>query len=147
MSTSALGTTLTAIQAGLDALTALSGVNVFSVPVSQEDGGLECVWLDDATFNEEEAAMGGSRMEAWDIPGEVWAKTQEWKGSLESTGQAARNRVLTLFAAIETYINDTYVSSYPHVTITAGTLRYGRTDGGYGCAMSFTLQMRNIKNP
>ena len=147
MSTTAIGTTLDAIQTGLSAVSGLSEVNVFSVPVSWEVGGEECIWMGDATFNEEESAMGGERGEVWDIEAQVWGKLCSWQGDTESTGREARDRLLDLYALIETYINDTYTGTYPNVVMTAGVLRQYNLPEGYRCVMDFTLTMGNIKNP
>ena len=147
MSTTAIGTVLDAIQSGLSSVSGLSGVNVFSVPVSAEAGGEECIWMGDATFNEEESAMGGERGEVWDIEAQVWGRICHWEGDIEVTGREARDRLLELYALIETYINDTYTGTFPNVVITAGALRQGLLPDGHRCAMDFTLTMGNIKNP
>ncbi|MDD2756891.1 MAG: hypothetical protein PHS80_15365, partial [Methanothrix sp.] len=75
MSTSVLGTTLDAIVDGLNARPNLSTVNVFSGPVSVEEGGTECISLLKATLIEIHLIMGGGREETWDIDGELWALT------------------------------------------------------------------------
>ena len=147
MSTTAISTVMSDVRDGLAGLSGLSDVTVFSFPVSAEVGGEECIWMGDPTFDEEESAMGGERGEVWSIPCQVWGRDCHWDGDVESMGRAARERAVELFALIETYINDTYTTSYPKVTITAGKLHQSVLPGAHRCAMDFTLTMGNIKNP
>jgi hypothetical protein len=152
MSTSAIGTTLDAIRAGLISVSGMSGVNVFSGPVAEEEGGQECIWFGDAALTEVEMSMGGSRTETWDVSGEVWAALKPWQAATgtattETTIKAARDRLLVIYGLLETYINDTYLGTYPMASLTAGTLRQGIIPEGRRCAMDFTLTVENHKNP
>ena len=151
MSTSALGTTLDAIRAGLILRAGLAGVNVYSGPVSHEEGGRECIWMDNATLNEEAAAMGGQRSEVWQVKCQLWADVDAWQGasagSTEETIKAARDRALAIFAEVESYINDTYTGTLPDVNVTAGELRQGYMPDGRTCAVDFTLTIEYMKNP
>ena len=147
MSTSAVGTVLDDIRAALILRGALTGVNVFSGPVSEEEGGQEFVWFGNATLVETPASMGGNLFDTWEISGEVWAAMKSWQGDTETTIKAARDRALAVFAQIEAHINDTYVGSYPDVTITAGELRQGVIPDGRRAAVNFTLTLQDIKNP
>ena len=142
----AIGTVLDAIRAALILRANLSGVNVFSGPVSWEEAGVECIALGDARLDEEEMAMGGNRLEEWDVDGEILTQ-RPWQTTTETTIKAARDRTLALFAEVETHINDTYTGSYPHVTVTAGSLSQQMSTDWRRCWLTFTLHIRNPKNP
>ena len=145
MSTSSLGTTLDAVQAGLAARPGLADVNVFSGPVSIEEAGQECIAFGDARLNEEAMAMGGNRWEVWTIDGELRV-VKTWEGSTEETIKAARDRALELFAEIETYLNDTYTGDLPDVEVSSGELQQLIGGEGRVCRLIFTLQMKDEKN-
>lgn len=148
MSTSAIGTQLDAIRAGLVLRSGLSGVNVFSGPVSFEEAGLECIAFGDATLDETFGAMGGNRRETWTVKGEIRKVIKSWASSTEETIKAARDRDLVLFAEIESYINDTYnTGTLPDANITAGELAQGFGPDGRWCSLLFDLQIRAMKNP
>lgn len=142
-----LGTTLDAIVDGLNARPNLSTVNVFSGPVSVEEGGTECISLLKATLIEIHLIMGGGREETWDIDGELWALTSTWQGDTESSIRHARDRALELFAEVETYINGTYTGALPYVHATAGELTQGYGPDGRLCGLEFTLTLRAAINP
>ena len=146
MSTSALGTVLDALCAGWAARPGMSGVNVFTGPVTVEEAGLECIALGDAELTEVVAAMGGSRQESWDVQGELRV-IKPWQGDTETTIAATRDRSLELFAEIETYINDTYLGELPDVEIVSGEMRPDFNPDGRACSLLFTLTIMTIKNP
>jgi hypothetical protein len=149
MSTSVVGTTLDAIRAALVLRSDLTGVNVFSGPVSEEEGGTECIWFGDAELIEEPAAMGGNVTDDWTVDGQAWAIMKPWQDSTELTIKAARDRALAIFAEVEEHIGDTYgeSASLPTVGITEGTLRQGITPEGRRCAVDFKIVISNLKNP
>lgn len=147
MSTTAIGTILDDLVADWSALSALVGVNVFSGPVPVgEESGLECIVIGQASLDESPAAMGGTRLEEWHVDGEMYIAAT-WQSTTEATIKAARDRALELFAAVETYINDTYTGALPDVEITAGTLTPAFTSEARTCWLSFTLRIRATKNP
>jgi len=145
MSTSAIGTTLDALCDGLRAQ--LTGVNVYSADVSLEEAGLECIAFMGASLEESAAAMGGTREETWRIQAAVQTILKPWQDDAERTIRAARDRALELFAEVETYCNDTYVGSYPDVEVEAGELMQTYSVEGRVCALSFTVTLRQMKNP
>ena len=147
MSTSPLGTVLDDIRAALILRENLSGVNVYSGPVTREEGGEECVWFGDAHLMEAELAMGGKRSETWDVEGEAWTFAKPWQGSTEETIKAARDRAFAIYAEIETHLNDTYTSQLPDVTLTSGDMRQGIETDGRGCAINFTMTVKTSINP
>lgn len=146
MSTSVIGTTLDAIVDGLRACSDLATVNVFSGDVSLEEAGLECIALVAATLDEVAAAMGGEREESWQVQGATQV-IASWLGDTETTIRYARDRALELFAAVETYLNDTYTGLYPNVEVTAGELSQFYSPEGRICSLGFTLDLTGLKNP
>jgi hypothetical protein len=146
MSTSAIGAVLDAIQAGLSA--EFATVNIFTGPVSREEAGLECIVFGDCRLTEERGAMGGTKLEMWDVDGVVYtASDKHWVGSTEETIRASRDRTLALFATVETYLNDTYTGALPDVEITAAEMQEGYDPEGRWCALTFTLEVKATKNP
>lgn len=146
MSTSQIGTVLDAIRAGLVNVSALTGVAVYSGFVSLEEGGLECIEFGKATLQEEPNTMGGNKLETWDVEFQLIG-SKPWQGDTETTIKAARDRALALFAAVETYINDTYTGSLPDAEITAGSLESGYGPEQRACLITGTLTIRYVKNP
>ena len=146
MSTSAIGTVLDAIRAGLAARPGLTDVNVFTGPISREEAGLECIAFGEARLNEEPHTMGGNKAETWDVDGETRV-VESWQGDTEDTIEAARDRALELFAEVETYLNDTYVADLPNVKVTSGSLTQDITPDGRACSLLFTMTVRAVKNP
>jgi len=146
VSTSAIGTILDAIVAGIDALGALDGVNIFSGPVLRmEEAGEEAVFLGDCRLTEVEMAMGS---ETWTIQGEVITAGKTWQGTTEQTIKASRDRTLAIFAALETYLNDTYTSPLPDVTVTSAELiPFLSPEIGRGTSLQFELTVKASKNP
>ena len=145
MSTSSLGTVLDAIRAALILRSNLTGVSVFSGPVSLEEAGQECIAFGDARLDENAMAMGGNRWEVWNIEGEIRI-VKPWAGSTEQTIKAARDRALALFAEIETHVNDTYKGALPDVEVSSGSMEQWSGEGRI-CRLLFTLQMKDDKNP
>lgn len=150
MSTSSIGTELDSIRSGLIARAALGLVNVYTGPVSIEEAGLECIAIADCSLDEEEASIGGLgstyREESWDIEGEIRI-VKAWEVDTETTIKSARDRALELLAEVETYLNDTYVGTYPNVELIAGELIQTVGPEGRVCSILFTLQMTTLKNP
>lgn len=148
MSTSAIGTVLDALVDGLRARPGLNGVNIFSAYVSLEESGLESIELGDATLTEEELAMGGARLETWDVECVLFGQAKSWEGDTETTIRAARDRGLELFAEVESYVNQTYLSgAYPYVAMAAGKLESGYGPETRAARLTFTLRVLAFKNP
>ncbi|MBU0630998.1 MAG: hypothetical protein KKC80_08855, partial [Candidatus Margulisbacteria bacterium] len=78
MSTSQVGTVIDAIRAALILRANLSGVNVFSGPVSHEEAGEECIAFGDMRLVDGTLAMGGKRKGTWDIDGEIRVYPRSW---------------------------------------------------------------------
>lgn len=146
MSTAVVGTVLDSIRAGLIAVTGLSGVNVFSGPIPFEEAGVECIAFGDARLNEEPAAMGGVREERWTVDGEIRV-VKAWQGTTEQTIKAARDRALAIYAAVETYINDTYTGSLPDASMSDGDLKQSYLPDGRVCSVLFSVLITELKNP
>jgi hypothetical protein len=146
MSTAVVGSVLDSIRSGLVAVTALKDVNVFSGPVPLDEAGLECVAFGDARLAEEPAAMGGEREERWTVDGEIRV-LKSWEGTTETTIAAARTRALAIYAAVETYINDTYTGSLPDVSMSDGELRQSYLPDGRVCSVLFSVLIVQLKNP
>ena len=146
MTTSAIGSQLDAIRAGLAAVGGLSGVNIFSGVVGVEEAGQECVAFGNGTLEEVELSMGGNRLETWQIGGEVYV-VKPWAGTTETTIEAARDRALAIFALVETYINDTYSGTMPDVAVNEGEIENGYGTEGRWCLLSFGFKLRASKNP
>ncbi len=145
MSTTALASTLEDIVDGLAA--ALPEVNVFSGEVSTEEAGLKCVAFGECRLSESPAGMGGYRQETWEIDGEIRRVVTGWQGTTEETIRAAREDALTIFAAIETYLNDTYVGDMPDVNLSSGQMVSSYGPDVRWCSLLFTLELSNLKNP
>jgi hypothetical protein len=135
-----------AIRAALIIRSGLSGVNVFTAPASDEDGGEESIEFGEATMDEDAFAMGGIRQEIWDVDGKITV-AKPWQGGVELTFAAARTRVLAIWAELETHLNDTYTGAYPMVALTAAKLTYWSSDVGCLCEIEFTVQIQGQKNP
>ncbi len=146
MSTSQVAVVLDDLRAGLVLVDALADVAVFSGPVAVDEAGLECVAFGDARLTEEPAAMGGTREERWTIDGEIRI-LRAWETDTETTIAAARARALALFAAVETYINDTYTGTLPDVSISDGELRQTYLPEGRVCSVLFSVLVTAFKNP
>ena len=146
MSTSALGSALDSLIAGLDALAALEGVVVNSADISIEEGGTEAIVLGDCELEEVELTMGGGRLETWTVDGAIRI-TRPWAGTTETTIKAARDRALAVFAALETYLNDTYTGSVPDITLQSATVNQYPDPEQRVCVVLFTLKIVNTKNP
>lgn len=147
MSTSAIGTVLDALRAALILRANLTGVQVYSAAVSLEEAGLESIEFGDAELVEEELAMGGSKLETWDVECALVGQAKPWQGDTEATIKAARDRALALFAEVETHVNDTYTGTYPHVVVAAGKLESGYGPETRACRLTFTLRVMAVKNP
>jgi hypothetical protein len=146
MSTSAIGTVLDAIRAALVLRSGLSGVNVYTGRVSVEEAGTECIAFGGGTLTEIRQAMGGNKLETWEIGGETRV-VKPWQGTTETTIKAARDRVLAIFAQVETHINDTYTGDYPDVEISAGDIDPTFGPEGWTCSLTFSMTIRALKNP
>ncbi len=148
MSTSAIGTSLDAIRAGLILRAGLSGVTVFTGPVPPEEAGLECIAFGDAELTEVGAAMGGLRAETWQVSGEIRVVKPWQNGGTETTIKAARDRDLAIFAELESYLNDTYsAGAYPDASLTEGEMRQIFNPDGRVCSLLFTFSVTAVKNP
>lgn len=146
MSTSAIGTVLDALRTSLVARTNLSGVNVFSGPVSAEEAGLECIAFGDADLTEVAFAMGGLRQETWTVEGETRV-VAAWKGTTELTIAAARDRALAIFAELESHLNDTFTGGLPNAELTSARIAQNMNPEGRVCSLVFTLTITAVKNP
>lgn len=146
MSTSVIGTQLDAIRAGLVVVAALSGVNVYSGTVSLEEAQTECIAFGPCTLTDAVYTAGGGRIETWDVEGEIRV-IKPWQGTTETTIKAARDRLAELFAAVETYLNDTYTGEVPDVSITSGRMVQEYHPDGRMCSLTFTLAITAAKNP
>ena len=147
MSTSAIGTTIDDIRAGLASRAGLSEVNVFSGTVPVEEAGRECIALGYATLSEVAAAMGGVREETWTLAGSEIRVIAGWQGDTEATIKAARDRALEILAEVEGYLNDTYTGSLPSAQLTGAELSQNFVAEGRECRVTFELTIENIKNP
>lgn len=147
MSTSAIGTIKDALVAALKLRANLAGVNIFSGFVGVEEAGVECIALEDARLVEVAAAMGGNRIETWEIDGEVAAVKPWTGGTTELTIKAARDRAVALLAEIETHLNDTYAGELPSAQLIGAELSDLIGAEGRVCVISFTLSMQQMKNP
>lgn len=146
MSTSAIGTTLDAIRAGLVLRDGLAGVNVFSGPVAYEEAGLECIAMGDAVLTEVAFAMGGAREETWTVHAETYV-LKPWAGDTELTIASARDRALALWAEVESYLNDTYTGSLPDASMESGEMEQGFGPDGRWCRLRFDFRVTAVKNP
>ena len=146
MSTSALGTALDALVAGLAALAALDGVAVVSGDIPLEDGGLEAIVLGDCELEDVALTMGGGRQETWTVEGVIRA-AKPWDGTTETTIAAARDRCLEIFAQLETYLNDTYTSQVPDISLESASLQQYPDPEQRVAVLLFKLSVLNVKNP
>ncbi len=147
MSTSAIGTVMDALVDALRARAGLSGVNIYSAPVSLEESGLESIEFGDADLEDEPLAMGGNKTETWNVECYLVGQAQSWDGDTETAIRSARDRTLELFAEVESYVNDTYTGSLPDVTLTAGKLESGYGPETRACRLTFTTRILASKNP
>lgn len=147
MTTSAIGTTIDAIRAGLASRSGLSEVNVFSGTVPVEEAGRECIALGYATLSEEAAAMGGTREETWTVTGSEIRVVTPWQRYTEATIKAARDRALEILAEVEGYLNDTYVGTLPDAQLTAAELSQNFVAEGRECRVTFEMTISGLKNP
>ncbi len=146
MSTSTISSVLDAIRAALVARGGLTGVQVFSAPVSYEEAGLECVAFGAGELTEIAATMGGNREETWRVDGEVRVE-KGWQGTTEQTISAARGRAIEIFAELEAYLNDTYQGSLPDVDLVSARMEQSIGQVGRVCQILFTIEVEAIKNP
>jgi hypothetical protein len=91
-------------------------------------------------------AMGSVKEETWEVDGELYV-VGVWQGDTEATIRASRDRILELFAEVESYINDTYLGEFPDAEVTAGELQQNIAAEGRACRMTFNLTVLGIKNP
>lgn len=138
-----IGTVLDQLVTDLSARPAFAEVNVFSGPIPVEHAGLECVAFGDTTLRGEEYAMAGSREENWEIHGEIYV-SRAWQGSIEETIKAARDRALEILDDVRTYLAESYLGSYPDVTLTAGEMSQTYTDEARVCRVAFVLTTKII---
>jgi hypothetical protein len=146
MSTSVIGSQLDVIRAGLVAVSGLTGVNVFSGPVSYEEAGTECIAFGSATLSEAVYTAGGGRVETWDVEGEIRV-VKPWAGGTELTIEAARDRLAVIFGLMETYLNDTYTGEVPDVSISSGRMVQDYVPEGRLCSLELTFTITAAKNP
>jgi hypothetical protein len=146
MTTSYIGSVLDDITDGLAARSGLQDVHVFSGPVSIEEAGTECIAFGDARLTDSMVAMGSVKEETWEVDGELYV-VGVWQGDTEATIRASRDRILELFAEVESYINDTYLGEFPDAEVTAGELQQNIAAEGRACRMTFNLTVLGIKNP
>lgn len=146
MTTSYIGSVLDDITDGLSGRSGLQDVHVFSGPVSIEEAGTECIAFGDARLTDSMVAMGSVKEETWEVDGELYV-VGTWQGDTEATIRASRDRILELFAEVESYINDTYLGELPDVEVTAAELQQNIAAEGRACRMTFNLTVLGIKNP
>lgn len=146
MTTSYIGSVLDDIVDGLSGRAGLQDVYVFSGPVSIEEAGTECIAFGDARLTDSMMAMGGVKEESWEVDGEVYV-VAGWQGDTESTIRSARDRILELFAEVESYVNDTYLGEFPDVEVSAAEMQQNIAAEGRSCRMTFNLTVLGVKNP
>lgn len=146
MSTSYIGTVIDDLVDGLRVVNDLTAVNIFSGNVTIEEAGTECVAFGRAELTESPHAMGGNRLEEWELSGETRVYAT-WQGDTETTIRAARDRALEILGDVETYVNDTYTGSLPDVNVTTGSIEDNIGPEGRVCSVLFTLTIRAAKNP
>jgi hypothetical protein len=147
VSTSAIGTVLDAIRAALIIRANLAGVNVFTGTVSHEEAGTECIAFGGGRLTEIAAAMGGHRLETWEVDGEIRVVSQTWAGTTETSAKAARDRTLALFAELETHLNDTYTGAMPDVCVSSAEMSNEYGPDYRFCSLRFGLTVSGLKNP
>jgi hypothetical protein len=146
MSTSIIGSQLDAIRAGLVLVPGLAGVNIFSGAITPEEAGQECIAFGDGTLGEIPAAFGGEREETWTVGGEIRI-VKPWADGTELTIKAARDRALTVFALLETYLNDTYVGALPDAELIDAEIENTFGQEGRICSLRFNFTVHNLINP
>ena len=146
MSTSAIGTVLDAIRAGLILRSGLDGVNVYTADIPIEEAGQECIAFNDCRLTQMLLAMGGKQDETWEVDADIRV-VKPWAGGTELTIKAARDRLLAIWAEVETYLNDTYTGGLPDVNIVSGEIQHDYSPEGRICHLPFTITVKASKNP
>jgi len=107
----------------------LSGVNIFSCPVSPEDLGLEGIeFAEEVTVEQTLAAMGSTVIaETYSVPGSLLVAASTSKLGINASAKAARDRCAAILAEIvaELGSNDTMTASVQDVQIASQNWHQG----------------------
>lgn len=95
---------------------------------------------------DEPMTMGGNRLENYSVSGFLWV---EKAGADETVIREARDRAFDIFAAIETYLNDTPTvgSTVLDADLEANSCKNMMSPEGRVCVIEFTVRVRAAKNP
>jgi hypothetical protein len=143
MSTFVIGSVLDAIRAALVLRSGLTGVDVYSAPVTRADLKPEYI-LFGAPVLEEEGTLASYPSEVWTVDGEIRALA-EWAGTAEATNSAARTRGLAVLSEIDAHIAIVYASGLPTVALTKGEVVPESTPDGQVCWVEFTMTVEALR--
>lgn len=146
MSTSTIPSVLDGLVDALALVAALSGVGIYSGPAG-DSRGVDTIELGiEVTIDETPMALGGTRLEKYALDCEVYSVNP---GAKETGIRAARDSVFTLFAAIETYLNDnpTIGGLCLDADLAAGKLKQGYSPEGRHASLEFKINVQAVINP